>query len=65
MVTIFTFKSQLKAWSHEHCHLWAQPLGILHCVKALGMGTHFGAKAPVCRGGGGVVTGQSDTHMRK
>ena len=34
---------------------------ILCCAKALGLGTHFGEKAPGCPGGGGKVTGQIDT----
>ena len=41
-------------------NLLAWPLGIFCCAKALGLGTHFGAKAPGCLGGG-MVTGQIDT----
>ena len=37
----------------------AWPPGIFCCAKALGLGTHFGAKAPGCPGG--MVTGQIDT----
>ena len=46
-----------------HRHLLAQSPGIFCCAKALGLGTHFGAKAPGCPGGGGVVTGQIDTRI--
>ena len=42
-----------------HCHLFARPPGIFCCAKALGLGTHFGAKAPGCPGG--MVTSQIDT----
>ena len=40
--------------------LLARPPGIFCCAKAPGLGTHFGAKAPGCPGGG-MVTGQIDT----
>ena len=40
-------------------NLLARPPGIFCCAKALGLGTHFGAKAPGCPGG--MVTGQIDT----
>ena len=36
-----------------HHHLLARPPGIFCCAKALGLGTHFGAKAPGCPGGDG------------
>ena len=49
------------ARSQGHHHLLAQPPGILCCVKALGLGTHFGAKAPGFPGG--MVTSQIDTCM--
>ena len=41
-------------------NLLARPPGIFCCAKALGLGTHFGAKALGCPGGG-MVTGQIDT----
>ena len=34
-----------------HRHLLARPSGIFCCAKALGLGTHFGAKALGCPGG--------------
>ena len=40
-------------------NLLARPPGIFCCAKALGLGTHFGAKAPGCPGG--MVTSQIDT----
>ena len=40
-------------------NLLARPPGIFCCAKALGLGAHFGAKAPGCPGG--MVTGQIDT----
>ena len=33
-------------------NLLARPTGIFCCAKALGLGTHFGAKALGCPGGG-------------
>ena len=44
-------------------NLLARPPGIFCCAKALGLGTHFGAKAPGCPGG--MVTGQIDTCINK
>ena len=43
-----------------HVDANARPQGIFCCAKARGLGTHFGAKAPGCPGGG-MVTGQIDT----
>ena len=34
-------------------HLLAWPPGIFCCAKALGLGTHFGVKAPGAGGGDG------------
>ena len=65
MLTIFVFESfDANARLQGHCHLKAQPPDIFCCVEALGLGTHFSAKAPGCLGGGGGgggVTGQIDT----
>ena len=49
------------AWPQGRHPLLARPPGIFCCAKAPGLGTHFGAKAPGCPGGGGMVTGQIDT----
>ena len=42
-----------------HHPLLARPPGIFCCAKALGLGSHFGAKSLGCPGG--MVTGQIDT----
>ena len=61
MIT-FMFESQLIQMPvpRDIVILLAQPPGIFCCAKAPGLGTHFGAKAPGCPGGG-MVTGQIDT----
>ena len=41
------------AWPQGHRHVVAQPPGIFCCANAMGLGTHFGAKAPGCPGGDG------------
>ena len=55
MVTIFMFESQSDANARPQGHrdLLARPPGIFCFAKALGLGTHFGAKAPGCPGGDG------------
>ena len=58
-MTVLTLYVDANARPQGHRHLLARPLGIFCCAKALGLGTHFGAKAPECLGG--MVTGQIDT----
>ena len=53
MLTLFMLMQMPGPQGHHH--LLACPLGIFCFAKALGLGTHFGAKAP------GMVTGQIDT----
>ena len=58
-MTVLTLYVDANAQPQGHRHLLARPPGIFCCAKALGLGTHFGAKAPGCPGG--MVTGQIDT----
>ena len=54
VLTIFVSESfDAKARPRGHCHLKARPPGMFCCAKALGLGTHFGAKAPGYPGGDG------------
>ena len=57
MLTIFML--MLMPGPRDILNLLARTPGIFCCAKALGLGTHFGAKAPGCPGG--MVTGQIDT----
>ena len=58
VLTIFMFESQLMQMPG--------PLGIFCCAEALGLGTHLGAKCSgVLGGGGGGVTGQTDTCIKQ
>ena len=61
-MTVLTLYVDANARPQGHRHLLARPPGIFCCAKALGLGTHFGAKAPGCPGG--MVTGQIDTCIR-
>ena len=62
MLTMFMFERPVgtNARPQGRHPLLARPPGIFSCAKAPGLGTHFGAKAPGCPGGG-MVTGQIDT----
>ena len=57
MLTIFMLMQML--CPRDIVIYWPDPRGNFCCAKALGLGTHFGAKAPGCPGG--MVTGQIDT----
>ena len=59
-MTVLTLYVDANARPQGHRHLLARPPGIFCSGKALGLGTHFSAKAPGCPGGG-MVTGQIDT----
>ena len=58
-MTVLALYVDANARTQGHRHLLVRPPGIFCCAKALGLGTHFGAKAPGCPGG--MVTGQIDT----
>ena len=62
MTVLTLFYVDANARPQGHRHLLARPPGIFCCAKTLGLGTHFGAKAPGCPGGG-MVTGQIDTYI--
>ena len=59
MLTILNSCLNTNARSQGHRHLLARPPGIFCFAKALGLVTHFGAKAPGFPRG--MVTGQIDT----
>ena len=64
VVTIFMFESQLMQMPGPGTlsFIGSAP-GIFCCAKALGLGTHFGAKAPECPEGGGGGGNQSNWYL--